>query len=58
MAIVSVEVPDYVKKSLWDRKQVSFLMLYNKMEKENWIDVELEQPIEMNDFYNLLNKWL
>lgn len=58
MSTITVEIPDYVKKSLWDKKQVSFFTLYNKMEKENWLDVELDEPMEMNDFYNLLNKEL
>lgn len=58
MAVISVEVPDYVKKSLWNKKNVSFSTLYNQMEKENWIDVELDKPIEMSDFYALLNKEL
>jgi len=58
MAVISVEVPDYVKKSLGDKKEISFLMLYNQMEKENWVDIELEESIEMEEFYNLLNKEL
>lgn len=33
-------------------------MLYNKMEKENWVYVELEKSMEMREFYNLLNKEL
>lgn len=58
MAVISVEVPDYVKESIWKQKKVSFFVLYNKMEKENWIDISLEKPIEMKDFYSLLSKEL
>ena len=58
MATITVEIPDYVKKSIWDQKKVSFFALYNKMEKENWIDVSLDEKMEMKDFYNLLIKEL
>jgi hypothetical protein len=58
MAIVSVEVPDYIKKSIWNQKKISFFVLYNKMEKENWIDIPLEEHMEMEDFYNVLSKEL
>ncbi len=58
MATVNVEVPDYVKQSIWTQKKVSFFMLYNKMEKENWIDSSLDEPIEMNNFYDILSKEL
>ncbi len=57
MAVISVEVPDYVKKTIWTRK-ISFYALYNKMEQENWIDLELDAPIEMGDFYNMLKQEL
>ncbi len=58
MAVISVEVPDYVKESIGKQKKVSFFVLYNKMEKENWIDESLEKPMEMNEFYNLLSNEL
>lgn len=57
MATISVEVPEYVKKAIWTKK-INYYILYKITEEENWTDIELEKPIEMNDFYNLLKKEL
>ncbi len=54
---VSVKVPVNIAKS-FENRTVYFFELYNKMEKENWIDEKLEKPIEMNDFRQLLSNEL
>ena len=57
MAVVSVEVPNHVQKSIWSHR-VTFNELYSKMEEENWVDSDLEKPVEMKEFYNFLKKEL
>lgn len=54
---VSVQVPSKIAKE-FKNKTVYFFELYNRLEKENWIDENLEKPMEMKDFYNLLSKEL
>ena len=52
---VSVKVPVNIAKS-FRNKTIYFFELYNKMEKENWIDEKLEKPMEMSEFRQLLSK--
>ena len=56
-AIVNVQVPEKIAKQVWKRT-ILFMDLYNKIENDGWIDIKLETPVDMENFYDTLNKEL
>ncbi len=53
---IDLKIPINVFHRLWDKKELSYSDILEDYENQGWIDYELEEPIEINNFIKQLEE--
>lgn len=60
MTTIEVEIPEQVKETFkiekWPISTEKFLTKLEQAEEDMWIDIELDEPISMQEFSKMLKK--